>query len=156
MMKVLLLCPSALPCTLAVAFICFNMASVHFCVDLFKLSATVTTIRSKKRNIYASPNDEIKAWGLSFTASGKMSSIHLCFVAEQTSSLRCAIALLTHCSCYLWRRRGSSPLRMKGKTPSERKQWSLWRHAPCLEDGKASDLPHPGYYGYGRERINVL
>lgn len=102
--------------------------------------------------------EEIKASGLPFTARGKMTSI-LVFCGRANFLIKVHDSAADSL-CYLWRRRGPSPLRVRGK-----KKKLPWRENTghfdvtryVLEDGKASDLPHAGYYGYGlRECINIL
>lgn len=168
-MIVSLLCPSTVPSTRTVCRFPFDLqhlfmtpagrrTSALICLMWLgcgRISASVIMVEIEESNVSTGSNDEIKASGLPFTARGKMTSI-LVFVAEQTSSLRCAITLLTH---PLISDAGKAPRHCE---PKEKLPWrenighfDVTRYV--LEDGKAGDLPHTGYYGYNlRECINVL
>lgn len=166
-MNVSWLCPSVVPSTRAVCRFPFDLYDTNragcFCFDLFDVAVRWTALSScdnesvetEESSVSSGLTDEIKASGLPFTARGKMTSILVfCFVAEQTSSLRCTIVLLTH-----------PVISDAGEAPRcEWKEKLPWREntghfdvTHCvLEDGKASDLAHTGYYGYNlRECINV-
>lgn len=88
--------------------------------------------------------------GLLFTARGKMTSIFVfCGQANFLIKVRDSAA---DSPCYLWRRRGERKETLPGRENTGHFDVTCY----VLEDGKASDLPHAGYYGYNlRGCINV-
>lgn len=103
-------------------------------------------------------SDEIKVgggwggcWGFFLLSRGKM-DFYSCFVAQQTSSLKVRDSSAADSPRYLLRRPLAARSERGGqekKSPSERQQWPLWRHALLFKkEGKASDVPHTGFYGY--------
>lgn len=144
-MNVSWLCPSVVPSTWAVCRFLFDLYDTSraacFCFDLFDVAVRWTALSScdnesvetEESSVSSGLTDEIKASGLLFTARGKMTSILVfCCWANFLIEVHDNAA---DSPCYLWRRRGPS-LRMKGKTPLERKHWSLWRHTLCFRGWK--------------------
>lgn len=97
-------------------------------------SVTTKDVEIEESNVSTGSDDEIKASGLPFTARGKMTSI-LVFCGRANFLIKVHDSAADS-PCYLWRRRGPSLLPVKGKTPLERKHWSLWRHALCFRGWK--------------------
>lgn len=124
-MNGLLLCPSALLSTRAVCRFPRDLQRLQLfmtpagrrtsgliCPVLEKLKL-LWQQKSQKRNVSTGSNNEIWASILSYTARGEMSSILVfCGLANFLIKVRNSAA---DSPCYLWRRRGPSPLRMKGK-----------------------------------------